>query len=163
LTVAMYPGSFDPITNGHIDVARRAADVFDKVILGIFEKPTKIVTFTLEERVNMAKEALKDIANIEVKPFYGLAVDFAKEVKADVMVRGLRVSADFEREFDMAMMNRELSPDLELVCFLAKPKYQFLRSSLLKEVARVGGNVNGLVPDHVARALKEKNGANKIQ
>ncbi|MFA5629560.1 MAG: pantetheine-phosphate adenylyltransferase [Dehalococcoidales bacterium] len=163
MTVAMYPGSFDPITNGHIDVARRAADVFDKVILGIFEKPTKIVTFTLEERVNMAKEALKDIANIEVKPFYGLAVDFAKEVKADVMVRGLRVSADFEREFDMAMMNRELSPDLELVCFLAKPKYQFLRSSLLKEVARVGGNVNGLVPDHVARALKEKNGANKIQ
>jgi pantetheine-phosphate adenylyltransferase len=159
----MYPGSFDPITNGHIDVARRAADVFDKVILGIFEKPTKIVTFTLEERVNMAREALKDIANIEVKPFYGIAVDFAKEVKADVMVRGLRVSADFEREFDMAMMNRELSPDLELVCFLAKPKYQFLRSSLLKEVARVGGNVNGLVPDHVARALKEKNGANKIQ
>ncbi len=162
MITAVYPGSFDPITNGHIDVARRAANIFGKVIIGVFDKPMKIVTFSLEERVNMAREAVKDIPNIEVKPFYGLAVDFAKEVNANVMVRGLRVSADFEREFDMAMMNRKLSPQLELVCFLAKPEYQFLRSSLLKEVARVGGNIEGMVPEHVARALKEKNGNSLI-
>ena len=162
MITAVYPGSFDPITNGHIDVARRAANIFGKVIIGVFDKPMKIVTFSLEERVNMAREAVKDIPNVEVKPFYGLAVDFAKEVNANVMVRGLRVSADFEREFDMAMMNRKLSPQLELVCFLAKPEYQFLRSSLLKEVARVGGNIEGMVPEHVARALKEKNGNSLI-
>ncbi|HAS28279.1 MAG TPA: pantetheine-phosphate adenylyltransferase [Dehalococcoidia bacterium] len=162
MITAVYPGSFDPITNGHIDVARRAANIFGRVIIGVFDKPMKIVTFSLEERVDMAREAVKDIPNIEVKPFYGLTVDFAKEVKANVMVRGLRVSADFEREFDMAMMNRKLSPELELVCFLAKPEYQFLRSSLLKEVARVGGNIEGMVPEHVARALKEKNGNSSI-
>ncbi len=162
MITAVYPGSFDPITNGHIDVARRAAKIFGKVIIGVFDKPMKIVTFSLEERVNMAREAVKDIPNIEVKPFYGLAVDFAKEVNANIMVRGLRVSADFEREFDMAMMNRKLSPDLELVCFLARPEYQFLRSSLLKEVARVGGDVANFVPAHVAKALKEKNGHGPI-
>lgn len=162
MITAIYPGSFDPITNGHIDVAKRAAKIFDRVIIGIFDKPMKIVTFSLEERVNMAREAVKDIANIEVKPFYGLAVDFAKEVKANVMVRGLRVSADFEREFDMAMMNRKLSPELELVCFMARPEYQFLRSSLLKEVARVGGDIANFVPANVARALKEKNGNSPI-
>ncbi len=162
MITAVYPGSFDPITNGHIDVARRAANIFNKVIIGVFDKPMKIVTFSLEERVDMAREAVKDIPNIEVKPFYGLAVDFAKEVNANIMVRGLRVSADFEREFDMAMMNRKLSPELELVCFMARPEYQFLRSSLLKEVARVGGNVENFVPAHVARALKEKNGNSPV-
>ncbi len=158
MIIAVYPGSFDPVTNGHIDVARRASNIFDKVIIGVFEKPTKIVTFSIEERVSMARDAVKDIPNIEVRPFYGLAVDFAKNVNAQVMVRGLRVSADFEREFDMAMMNRKLSPDLELVCFMAKPEYQFLRSSLLKEIARVGGDITGFVPAPVAKALKEKNG-----
>jgi pantetheine-phosphate adenylyltransferase len=162
LITAIYPGSFDPITNGHIDVARRAARIFGKVVIGVFEKPTKIVTFSLEERVKMASEAVKDIPNIEVRPFYGLTVDFAKEVNANVMVRGLRVSADFEREFDMAMMNRKLSPELELVCFIARPEYQFLRSSLLKEIARVGGDIANFVPAHVARALKEKNGNSPI-
>ncbi len=157
MIIAVYPGSFDPITNGHIDVARRAANVFDKVIIGVFEKPTKNVTFSIDERVEMARKAVKNITNIEVQPFSGLAVDFARQVNAQVMVRGLRVSADFEREFDMAMMNRKLSPELELVCFMAKPEYQFLRSSLLKEVARVGGNITDLVPAHVAQALKEKN------
>jgi pantetheine-phosphate adenylyltransferase len=157
LIIAVYPGSFDPITNGHIDVARRAANVFDKVIIGVFEKPTKNVTFSIDERVEMARKAVKNITNIGVQPFSGLAVDFARQVNAQVMVRGLRVSADFEREFDMAMMNRKLSPELELVCFMAKPEYQFLRSSLLKEVARVGGNITDLVPAHVAQALKEKN------
>jgi pantetheine-phosphate adenylyltransferase len=159
VTIAVYPGSFDPITNGHIDIATRAARIFDKVIIGVFEKPTKNVTFSIEERVDMARKAVKNTPNIEVQPFGGLAVDFARAFNAHVMVRGLRVSADFEREFDMAMMNRKLSPELELVCFMARPEYQFLRSSLLKEVARVGGNITDLVPAHVAQALKEKKGA----
>lgn len=158
MIIAIYPGSFDPITNGHIDVATRAARLFSKVIIGVFEKPTKNVTFSLEERLEMARLAVVNISNIEVQPFGGLAVDFARQVNAHVMVRGLRVSADFEREFDMGMMNRKLSPELELVCFMARPEYQFLRSSLLKEVARLGGNITDLVPAHVARALDKKKG-----
>jgi pantetheine-phosphate adenylyltransferase len=158
LIIAIYPGSFDPITNGHIDVVIRAARLFSKVIIGVFEKPTKNVTFSLEERLEMARLAVVNTPNIVVQPFGGLAVDFARQVNAHVMVRGLRVSADFEREFDMGMMNRKLSPELELVCFMARPEYQFLRSSLLKEVARLGGNITDLVPAHVARALDKKKG-----
>jgi len=159
LTTAVYPGSFDPITNGHIDVATRTAGLFEKLIVGVYETPNKKVLFSLEERLDMAKKALADLPNVEVKSFGGLSVDFAKKMKAHVMVRGLRVSADFEREFDMAMMNRKLDPELELVCFMASPNYQFLRSSLLKEVARLGGNIEELVPRHVAQALRKKEGA----
>jgi len=158
LTIAIYPGRFDPITNGHIDVVRRAAKLFSKLIFAIYKTPGKPVLFSLEERVDMARRALADMPNVEVKSFDGLAVDFARKVKAQAMVRGLRVSADFEREFDMAMMNKNLQPDLELVCFMASPEYQFLRSSLLKEVAKLGGDIRNLVPEHVAQALKKKEG-----
>ena len=158
MTVAIYPGSFDPITNGHIDVATRAAGLFDKLIVGVYEAPNKPTLFNLEERLEMARKALADLPNVEVKSFGGLSVAFARQVNAHVMVRGLRVSADFEREFDMAMMNRNLDPELELVCFMARPDYQFLRSSLLKEVARLGGDIEKLVPQHVARALRKKEG-----
>ena len=158
MTVAIYPGSFDPITNGHIDVATRAAGLFDKLIVGVYEAPNKPTLFNLEERLEMARKALADLPNVEVKPFGGLSVAFARQANAHVMVRGLRVSADFEREFDMAMMNRNLDPELELVCFMARPDYQFLRSSLLKEVARLGGDIEKLVPQHVARALRKKEG-----
>ncbi len=158
MTVAVYPGSFDPITNGHIDIATRAAGLFDRLVVGVYETPAKKVLFSLEERLDMAKKALADLPNVEVQSFGGLSVDFAKKMEAYVMVRGLRVSADFEREFDMAMMNRNLDPELELVCFMASPDYQFLRSSLLKEVARLGGNIEKLVPRHVAQALREKEG-----
>ncbi len=159
MTVAIYPGSFDPITNGHIDVATRAAGLFERLVVGVYETPNKKVLFSLEERLEMARKALAGLPNVEVQSFGGLSVAFAKKVKAHVMVRGLRVSADFEREFDMAMMNRNLDPDLELVCFMARPDYQFLRSSLLKEVARLGGNIDKLVPQHVAQALRDKKGA----
>ncbi len=159
MTTAIYPGSFDPITNGHIDVATRAAGLFDKLIVGVYKTPNKPVLFNLEERLEMARKALADLPNVEVKSFGGLSIAFARQVKAHVMVRGLRVSADFEREFDMAMMNRNLDPELELVCFMARPDYQFLRSSLLKEVAKLGGNVEKLVPQHVAQALRKKKGA----
>ena len=158
MTVAICPGSFDPITNGHIDVATRAAGLFDKLIVGVYEAPNKPTLFNLEERLEMARKALADLPNVEVKSFGGLSVAFARQVNAHVMVRGLRVSADFEREFDMAMMNRNLDPELELVCFMARPDYQFLRSSLLKEVARLGGDIEKLVPQHVARALRKKEG-----
>lgn len=158
MTIAIYPGRFDPITNGHIDVTRRAAKLFSRLIFAVYKTPGKPTLFNLEERLEMARRALADLPNVEVKSFDGLAVDFARQVKAQAMVRGLRVSADFEREFDMAMMNKKLQPDLELVCFMASPDYQFLRSSLLKEVARLGGNIKNLVPEYVAQALKKKEG-----
>lgn len=158
MTTAIYPGSFDPITNGHIDVATRAAKLFARLIIGIYDTPEKRLLFTLEERVELARQAVTHLPNVEVQPFRGLTVDFAHNVKAQTMVRGLRVSADFEHEFDMAMMNRRLGPELELVCLMARPEYQFLSSGLLKEVARLGGSIENLVPEHVAQALKEKEG-----
>ena len=156
MIVAIYPGSFDPITNGHMDVALRAARLFDRVIIGVYDTPEKKLMFSLEERVKLASRAVKDIPNIDVQPFSGLTVEFAHRVGAQVMVRGLRVSADFEFEFDMAMMTKKLSPELDLVCFMASPQYQFLSSSLLKEVARLGGKVDDWVPAAVAGAIKEK-------
>jgi len=156
LTIAIYPGSFDPITNGHLDIATRAAKLFDKLIIGVYDTPNKHLLFTTEERVNLVREATADLPNVEVKSFKGLTVDFAKKVGAHVMVRGLRMSADFEREFDLAMMNKKLYPDLELVCLMANLKYQFLSSSLLKEAAGFGGSIDDLVPKPVAAALKRK-------
>jgi len=156
LTVALYPGSFDPITNGHLDVVTRAAKLFEKVVIGIYERPDKHLFFTIEERVDLARRAVAHLTNVEVKPFKGLTVDFARKVSAQVMVRGLRMSPDFEREFEMAMMNRSLSPELDLVCLMARQEYQFLSSSLLKEVATLGGKIDDLVPRHVAEALRKK-------
>jgi len=159
LTVAIYPGSFDPITNGHIDVVTRAAKLFKNLVIGVYDDPDKRLLFTLEERVELAQQAVASLPNVEVQPFSGLTIDFASRVKAKAMVRGLRVSADFEREFDMAMMNKRLYPELELVCLMASPEYQFLSSSLLKEVARLGGSIDDLVPKHVEEALRKKEGA----
>jgi len=156
LTIAIYPGSFDPITNGHLDIATRAAKLFDKLIIGIYDTPNKHLLFTTKERVELARQAVVGLANVEVESFTGLTVDFAKKVKAQTMVRGLRMSGDFEREFDMAMMNRRLFPELELVCLMANPEYQFLSSSLLKEAASLGGNIKDFVPKHVAAVLRRK-------
>ena len=156
MTIAIYPGSFDPITNGHLDIATRAAKLFDKLIIGIYDTPNKHLLFTTKERVELARQAVVGLANVEVKSFRGLTIAFAKKVKAQTMVRGLRMSGDFEREFDMAMMNRRLSPELELVCLMANPEYQFLSSSLLKEAASLGGNIKDFVPKHVAAVLRRK-------
>jgi pantetheine-phosphate adenylyltransferase len=156
LTIAIYPGSFDPITNGHLDIVTRAAKLFEKLIIGIYEAPNKRPLFAIEERVELARQAITGLPNVEVKPFSGLTVDFAKKVKAQTMVRGLRMSADFEREFDMAMMNKRLFPELELVCLMASVEYQFLSSTLLKEAASLGGNISDLVPEHVAIALRKR-------
>jgi len=155
-TIAVYPGSFDPITNGHLDIVTRASKIFDKVIFGIYEIPEKKLLFTTEERVELATKATAHLTNVEVASFGGLTVDFVKKRRAKVIVRGLRAGADFEREFDMAMMNKYLAQDVELVCFMASFRYQFLSSSLLKEVTSLGGDIDSLVPEPVAKALKKK-------
>ncbi len=156
MTIAVYPGSFDPITNGHLDIACRAAKLFEKIIIGVYDTPSKHILFTTEERVELVRQAITDLPNVEVEAFSGLTVDFARKMKAQAMVRGLRMSSDFEGEFEMALMNKKLSPGLELVCLMTSLEYQFLSSSLLKEVAYLGGNINGLVPQPVAIALSKK-------
>ncbi|MDI6814595.1 MAG: pantetheine-phosphate adenylyltransferase [Dehalococcoidales bacterium] len=156
MTIAIYPGSFDPITNGHLDIATRAAKLFEKLIIGVYDMPTKNLLFTTEERIDLIRQAIVNLPNIEVEAYNGLTIDFAKKVKAQALVRGLRISADFEREFDMAMMNKKLFPELELVCLMSTLKYQFLSSTLLKEIACLGGNIDEFVPKHVAEALRKK-------
>jgi len=156
LTIAIYPGSFDPITNGHLDIATRAAKLFEKLIISVYNTPNKRLLFTTKERVELTKKATANLPNVKVEAFSELTVDFAKKVKAQVMIRGLRMSADFEREFDMAMMNKRMSPELEVVCLMASMEYQFLSSTLLKEAASLGGNIDDLVPKDVAIALRKK-------
>ena len=156
MTTALYPGAFDPITNGHLDIATRAANLFEKIIIGVYDAPAKGLLFTTEERVDLVRQAVADLPNVEVEPFRVLTISFAKEIGAQTIVRGLRVGADFEREFEMALMNKKLSPDCELVCLMTNLKYQFVSSSLLKEVASLGGYIDDLVPKPVAAALKKK-------
>ncbi len=156
MTIAIYPGSFDPITNGHLDIVKRASAIFDELVIGVYDRPEKRLLFSTEERVEMAQQAVVDFGNVRAQAYSGLTVDFARKVGAKVMVRGLRMSSDFEREFEMAMMNKKLAPDLELVCLMASLQYQFLSSSLLKEVAQLGGCLEDMVPSHVANALRRK-------
>ncbi|MBN1862480.1 MAG: pantetheine-phosphate adenylyltransferase [Dehalococcoidales bacterium] len=158
MTTAIYPGSFDPITNGHLDIIIRASKLFDKLVIGVYDRPDKPLLFTTEERANLVRKSVTDLPNVEVRIFSGLTVNFAREMKAQTIVRGLRMSADFEREFDLAMMNKKLSPDVEIICFMSDLQYQFLSSSLLKEAARLGGEITNMVPKHVAEALRKKVG-----
>ena len=156
MTVAIYPGTFDPITNGHLDIATRAAKIFEKLIIGVYDTPNKQLLFTTDERVKLTRQAVAELPNVEVVSFTGLTANFAAGLGVRVMVRGLRAGADFEREFELAMMNKKLAPELELICLMARLEYQFLSSSLLKEAASLGGNIDSLVPRHVVEALKEK-------
>ncbi len=156
MTIVIYPGSFDPITNGHLDIITRAAYLFDKLIIGVYDSPSKGILFTTEERVALVKKTITNLPNIEVESYNDLTIDFAKRVKAKAIVRGLRMSADFEREFDMAMLNKKMFPKLELVCLMSNVEFQFLSSSLLKEAASLGGKIDDLVPKHVAAALRKK-------
>lgn len=156
MITAFYPGSFDPITHGHLDIIKRASSIFDKLIIGVYDRPEKRLLFTTQQRVQMAQQAVAHLKNVKVQPYTGLTVAFAKKAGAKVMVRGLRMSSDFEREFEMAMMNKKLAPEIELVCFMASLEFQFLSSSLLKEVAQLGGSLENMVPDHVADALRKE-------
>jgi pantetheine-phosphate adenylyltransferase len=158
VTTALYPGTFDPITNGHLDIVTRASAIFDKLIVGVYDRPSKRLLFTTEERVSLAKQAVVHLPNVSVQSYSGLTVEFARNSGVQVMVRGLRMSSDFEREFEMEMMNKKLAPDVELVCFMASLQYQFLSSSLLKEAAELKGCLDGLVPEHIAVALRAKFG-----
>ena len=156
MTVALYPGSFDPVTNGHLDIARRASKLFDELIIAVYDAPPKRLLFTTQERVDLFKAATRDIPNIDVVPYTGLTVQVAKQRKAEVLVRGLRASSDFEHEFEMAMMNRNIEPSVEVVCLMTRLEFQFLSSSLLKEVCSLGGDIGNLVPRHVEVALKNR-------
>jgi pantetheine-phosphate adenylyltransferase len=156
MTIAVYPGTFDPPTCGHMDIIERAATLVDNLIVGIYENPDKQPLFPLEQRVRLVEEAVAGLTNVHVKPFKGLTVDFIHQLGGKVMIRGLRANSDFEREFEMALMNKKLAPDIELLCLMTSSQYQFLSSSLIKEVAKLGGCLEGMVPDHVAVALKER-------
>ena len=154
---ALYPGSFDPFSMGHLDVAARSAAIFDELLIAVYSSPTnKGLMFTTEERVALVRQSVEHLPNVDVVPFGGLVVEFARNAGAKVIVRGLRTAADFEYEYEMAFMNKKLAPDIELVCLMTSLQYQFVSASLLKEVASLGGDIEGLVPKHVAEALSQK-------
>jgi pantetheine-phosphate adenylyltransferase len=153
---AICPGAYDPVTNGHLDIIMRAAAIFDRVVVGVIIDPHhKEPTFTTDERVRFLSDALGDVANIEVDVFSELVVEFARRWGAKTMVKGLRVISDFEWEFQMNHLNRQLAPDIETVYLMASPQYSFVSSSGVKEIASFGGDVDGLVPGPVAERFRE--------
>ena len=153
---AIYPGTFDPVHNGHIDIATRAARLFDHLTIAIYDRPLKSLLFTTQERRAMLEKALGHVPNISVVTYTQLTVDFARQVGAQVIVRGLRVISDFELEFQMALTNKKLAPEMEFVCLMTSQEYAFLSASTLKEIVMLGGCVEGMVPEHVRAALEAK-------
>jgi pantetheine-phosphate adenylyltransferase len=156
MTIAIYPATFDPITNGHIDIATRAASIFDHLVVAVYARPLKNLLFSTEERLIMTKEALKHLPNVTVESYDCLTVEFARMKGASVIVRGLRVLSDFEWEFQLALTNRKLAPGIDTVCLITSQEYSFLSSSVVKEVAMMGGCVDEMVPPHVKSALEKK-------
>jgi len=157
----LYPGSFDPITNGHVDLIQRSLKVFGGITVAVLENPKKAALFSTKERVDMIRELFRRQANVGVKSFRGLLVDFARAEKARLVVRGLRAISDFEYELQMALMNRNLDPEIETFFMMPSVKYTFLSSNLVREVVLLGGSVDGLVPGLVAQRLREKLQASK--
>ncbi len=152
--VGLYPGSFDPVSNGHLDIAKRAFEICDILHLAVVANPSKDPLFSVEERVELLKKTTRHLPKVIVSSFSGLLVDYAKEIKANIIFRGLRAVSDFEYEFQMALINRSLHPKIEVVFLVPNEKFIFLSSSSIKEVARLGGNVKGFVPPVVEQALK---------
>ncbi len=156
MSIAVYPGTFDPITYGHIDIITRTVNLFDKVVIGVLNNSAKTPLFSVEERVNILKKATNGIPNVEVVSFEGLAVEFARQNNASVIVRGLRLISDFEYELQMAQTNRKLAPDVDTTFLYTSLQYSFLSSTIVKEVASFGGDISEFVPDYVAEAVVKK-------
>lgn len=154
--VAVYPGSFDPLTNGHVDIILRGSKIFDRIVVAILENVEKTPLFGLEERIEIAREVFKQQSNVEVDEFGGLLVDYVEQRGADVIVRGLRAISDFEYELQMALMNHRLNPQVETVFMMPTEPYTYVSSKLVKEVVTLGGSVSGLVPETVERLLRKK-------
>jgi pantetheine-phosphate adenylyltransferase len=153
---ALYPGSFDPITNGHLDVIARASGLFDELVVAVAKDNAKKSLFTLDERVELLREATREMPKVRVLPFEGLLVNFARELDAVALVRGLRAVSDFEFEFQLALMNRKLEPNLETLFLMPREELTYISSRLVKEIARLGGRVEQFVPAHVAAALASR-------
>ena len=156
--IAVYPGSFDPIHNGHIDIAQRAARIFDEVHVAVYDQPKKKVLFEVEDRVRLAQQALSHIDNVKVASFSGFAVDYARQLDAMVLVRGLRVFSDFELEFRMGLANKRLAPEIETISIMTDEKQVAISSSTIREIAELGGNVSSMVPLFIAEALAKRYG-----
>ena len=154
--IAVYPGTFDPVTNGHVDLVERAANLFETLVVGVAESPAKQPALPLDLRVELARGALSHLPNVEVRGFHSLLAHFVQEVGAGVLVRGLRAVSDFEYEFQLASMNRHLIPDVETLFLTPAEQHSFISSSLVREVARLGGDVSGFVHPAVAQALSER-------
>lgn len=151
--IALYPGSFDPITLGHVDIIQRLADFYKELVVVVANSPGKAQMFSAEERARLIEDSLSDVKNVRVVVFNGLTVDYARKIGASIIIRGLRAVADFEYEFAMANMNRKLAPEIETMIVFTRPEYSFVSSRMVKEVAMVGGPINGLVPPPVEKAL----------
>ncbi|HUF52560.1 MAG TPA: pantetheine-phosphate adenylyltransferase [Dehalococcoidia bacterium] len=152
----MYPGRFDPVTNGHVDIAQRAAAMFDKVVIAVYDLDAKSSLFNTEERIGMFQEAIKHLPSVKVTPFTGLVVDFARRQQAKVLVRGIRAVTDFEAELDMALMNKQMAPEIESVYLMASLEHLYISGHRIREVASLGYDVGELVPTHVVAALETK-------
>ena len=149
MKIAIYPGSFDPITNGHVDIVKRTAAVFDKVIIAVSVNSQKVPLFSIEERIELANSIFSDYDNVEVSTFTGLLAEYAKSVGAKTIIKGLRAVSDFEYEFQMAHMNKKINPEVETMFMMSNQKYSYLSSSIVKEVGRLGGDLTDLVPEQI--------------
>lgn len=160
--IAVYPGSYDPLTNGHIDIIQRGLKIFDKIIVAALKNPSKTYLFSLEERMDMLMATFKKAPNIEVDYFEGLLVDYLKKIGVNTVVRGLRAISDFEIEFQMALMNRSIKPEIETIFLVPSICYSYVSSRLVKEIYQLGGGIEKMVPDIVDQKLKKKYGKNKF-
>ncbi len=156
MKIGVYPGSFDPITNGHLDIIERSARLFDKVIVAVSLNARKTPLFEMEERVELLEQVLKPYSNVEIDYFKGLTADYVENRGAQAIIRGLRATSDFENEFQMAVTNKKMKPKIETLFLMSKPNFSYLSSSLVKEIASLNGCVKGFVPDYVEQRLKEK-------